>query len=93
MLRSFSPPASPARGINKDPPVWLDGARPPPKYVFKNNMSWMNSKIEPTLTPCFNLEFLTKASLKQTVLAGRVNGSLKRFQLCLRGQSASQNKF
>ena len=24
-------------GSNKDPTVWLDGARPHPKYVFKNN--------------------------------------------------------
>jgi hypothetical protein len=32
-------------GINKDPTVWLDGARPPPKYIFKNNMSSTNSKI------------------------------------------------
>jgi len=22
-------------GINRDPTVWLDGARPHPKYVFK----------------------------------------------------------
>ncbi len=26
-------------GINKDPTVGLDGARPPPKNVFKNNMT------------------------------------------------------
>jgi hypothetical protein len=30
-------------GINKYSTVWLDGARPPPKYIFKNNMSLMNS--------------------------------------------------
>jgi hypothetical protein len=30
-----------AGDINKDPTVWLDGARPPPKYVFQNNMSSM----------------------------------------------------
>ncbi len=24
-------------GISKDQTVWLDGARPPPRYVFKNN--------------------------------------------------------
>ncbi len=24
-------------GIIKDPSVWLDGAGPPPKYIFKNN--------------------------------------------------------
>ncbi len=35
-------------GINKDATIWLDGARPPPKYVFKNNMSLTNSKIRPT---------------------------------------------
>ncbi len=28
--------------INKDPTVWLDGARPPPKYI--KNMSSTNSK-------------------------------------------------
>ncbi len=32
-------------GIIKDSSVWLDGARPPPKSVFKNNMSLTNSKI------------------------------------------------
>ncbi len=36
--------------INKDPPVWLDGSRSPPKYIFKNNMSSTNSKIQQTLT-------------------------------------------
>ncbi len=29
-------------GICKDPTVWLDVARPPPKYIFKDNMSLMN---------------------------------------------------
>jgi hypothetical protein len=33
-------------GINKDPTVWPDGARPPPKNVFKNNMSLMYSKFQ-----------------------------------------------
>jgi hypothetical protein len=42
-LRSFSQPALPARGINKDPTLLLNGARPTPKYVFKNNMSLANS--------------------------------------------------
>jgi hypothetical protein len=32
-------------GINMDPTLWLNGARPSPKYVFKNNMSLSNSKI------------------------------------------------
>ncbi len=36
MLRSFSHLALPAWGINKDLTVWLDGARPPPEYAFKN---------------------------------------------------------
>ncbi len=44
-LRSFSLSALPARGLNKDPTLLLNGARPPPKYVFKNNMSLANSKI------------------------------------------------
>ncbi len=39
MLRSFSQLASPAGGINMDPTVWLDGARPTPKYVRKIMMS------------------------------------------------------
>ncbi len=38
MLRSFSWPAKLARGINKDPTVWVDGARPHPDYIFKNNI-------------------------------------------------------
>jgi len=37
-------------GINKNPSVWLDGVRPSPKYVFKNNISSKNSKIWPTGT-------------------------------------------
>jgi hypothetical protein len=37
-------------GINKDPTVWLDGARPPPKYVFKNNVILANSKFWHTQT-------------------------------------------
>jgi hypothetical protein len=32
MLRSFSLPALPARGINEDPTCWLDGARPSRKF-------------------------------------------------------------
>jgi hypothetical protein len=32
-------------GINKDPTAWLVGARPPDTYIFKNNISWPNSKI------------------------------------------------
>ncbi len=35
-------------GIIKDPSVWLDGAGPPPKYIFKNNMGLTNSYIQPT---------------------------------------------
>ncbi len=31
-------------GINEDPTIWLDGTRPSPKYIFKNNMSLTNSK-------------------------------------------------
>ncbi len=37
-------------GINEDPTVWINGVRPPPKYVFKNNASSINSKIQPTQT-------------------------------------------
>ncbi len=33
-----------------DPTLWLDGARPPPKYIWKNSMSSTNSKIDPTWT-------------------------------------------
>ena len=32
-------------GINKDPAVWINGARLPHKCIFKNNTSLMNSKI------------------------------------------------
>ncbi len=39
MLRSFFQPAKSAGGINMDPTLWLNEARPPPKYVFKDNMS------------------------------------------------------
>jgi hypothetical protein len=35
IIISYSMPEN----INNDPTVWLDGARPPSKYVFKNNMS------------------------------------------------------
>jgi hypothetical protein len=40
--------------INKDPTVWLDGARPPSKYIFKNNLSLTNSKICATQTTIKN---------------------------------------
>jgi len=50
MLRSFSCPALPTRGISKDPNVWLDGDRPPPKFIFKNDMSLTNLKIGHTQT-------------------------------------------
>jgi hypothetical protein len=39
-----------AVGIIKDPAVWLDGARPPPKYIFKKDRSTKNSNIWPTRT-------------------------------------------
>jgi hypothetical protein len=46
-LRSDHLPSRQSRpwGINKDPTVWLDGTEPPPKYVFKNDISLTNSKI------------------------------------------------
>jgi hypothetical protein len=34
--------------INNDHSVWLDGARPPLKYILNNNMTFTNSKIQPT---------------------------------------------
>jgi hypothetical protein len=37
-------------GFNKDPTISLDRARPPPKYVYKNNMSLTNLKIWPAET-------------------------------------------
>jgi hypothetical protein len=37
MLRSFSQLALLTRAINKDHTVWLNEARPPLKYTFKNN--------------------------------------------------------
>ncbi len=44
------------RGINKNPTVWLYGARQPPENIFKNNTSLKNSKIQPTQTirTCFS---------------------------------------
>ena len=36
-----------ARGINSDPTLWLDGGRPPPWHVFRNNMSSTHSIIWP----------------------------------------------
>ncbi len=46
-------------GINKDTTVWLDGARPPPTYIFKNTLSLTNSKIRP-----FNHIHITQESLQ-----------------------------
>ncbi len=43
MLRLFFP-----GGINKDPTVWLDGARTPPTYVFKKYEFKKLLKILPT---------------------------------------------
>jgi hypothetical protein len=43
VLRSFSRLALSARGLNKDPTVWLDGARPIPNYQLSNYMSLTNS--------------------------------------------------
>ncbi len=37
-LRSLSQLLYCPRDINKDSNVWLDGARPLPKYVLKNDM-------------------------------------------------------
>ncbi len=45
LLGSFSRLALSARGFDKDPTIWLDGAGPTPKYVFKNNMSLTNSNL------------------------------------------------
>jgi hypothetical protein len=39
--------------FNMDPTVGIDGARPPPKYIFKDNMSLTNSKILPVQTRLF----------------------------------------
>jgi hypothetical protein len=50
MFRSFFEPTLLVRGINKDPTIWLDRARPPPKYVSRYNINLTNSKIRPTLT-------------------------------------------
>jgi hypothetical protein len=50
MPRSFSQPALPAGGINKDLTVLIDGARPHPKYIFKNYMGLTNTKMWPSQT-------------------------------------------
>ncbi len=54
MLSSFSWLALLA---NKDHTAWLDGTRPPFKYVFKNIVSWTNSKIQPNWTCEFSHSF------------------------------------
>ncbi len=45
LLGSFSRLALSARGFDKDPTIWLDGAGPTPKYILKNNMSLTHSKL------------------------------------------------
>jgi len=52
MLTSFPQLTLPARFFDNYPAVWLDEARPSPKYVFKNNMNLTSSKIGPVLTLC-----------------------------------------
>jgi hypothetical protein len=42
-------------GFNKDLPVGLDGARPPPMYIKKNNMSLTNLKVMPELVKFLSL--------------------------------------
>jgi hypothetical protein len=49
LIRSFSQLAAQAKGTIREPTVWQDGARPPPKYVFKNKVSLMNLKIQLTM--------------------------------------------
>jgi len=41
MLTSFPQLTLPARFFDNYPAVWLDEARPSPKYVFKNNMNFV----------------------------------------------------
>ncbi len=50
-LGLFSLSALPIQGISMDSTAWLDRARPPPKYIFKNNMNSTNSKIRQTRIP------------------------------------------
>ncbi len=54
------------RGINKGHTVWLDGARPPPKYVFKNDMSSINLNTL-QLRPYDNLKRLLNVDVKLTL--------------------------
>ncbi len=44
-LDHFTGQLSSSGCINKDPTVWLDGARPPPKYILKIKMSLKKSKV------------------------------------------------
>ncbi len=54
-------------GINKDPTIWLDGARPPPRYISKNNISLTNWKIWPIRTwPTFYL-YLSRPNLNMFI--------------------------
>ncbi len=59
MLISISWQALQPIGYQKDPTIWLYGARPPPKYFFKNNMNLTNSKIQPTHTVLETSKFLS----------------------------------
>jgi len=60
MLRSFYQPALPPGGISKDPTVWIDRDRKPPKNISKNNMTSTNSKIWPIQT----IQIMTEKLLK-----------------------------
>jgi hypothetical protein len=53
--------------FNEPATIVLDGARLPPKYVFKNNMSLTNSKIGPTQT--IKLQLLKVLKDRPTKLA------------------------
>jgi hypothetical protein len=58
MPRSFFQPAKSAGGINMNPTVWLNEARPAPKYIFKNNMSLHAKMFDQLRNYDFTLKYL-----------------------------------
>jgi MFS-type transporter involved in bile tolerance (Atg22 family) len=81
LLRPFFQQVLPARHTNKDPTVWLDGARPPPKYISQNNMSLTNSKIKSTST----LHYLTAIAGISIMLLSCFLAKVK-FEIALYGE-------
>jgi len=54
-------------GINKDPTVWLDGAKPTLRYVFQNNF-YEFDKLENFINSDPMLEFTFKSKIHKLKL-------------------------